>query len=129
MSLDDQVSLGKKFGTHELHVHPNAPGVNGYPEVLPIMSNKNSNQVPGEAWHSDVSCDLRPPALSILRIEEVPPVGGDTMFASTTGLYAKLSPSLRGYLDTLSAVHDSQQAGHRKHAAGDTLSRDNRNIR
>lgn len=122
MTLEQQVALGKRFGTGELHFHPNVPGPKGFPEVLPIKSNKDSNNVAGEAWHTDVSCDLRPPGLSILRIEETPPFGGDTLWASTTALYAKLSPTLRAYLDTLSAVHDSLQAGHGRHKASETLS-------
>jgi taurine dioxygenase len=44
------------------------------------------------------------------------------MWASTSALYAKLSPSFRAYLDGLTALHDSLQAGHGRHKATETLS-------
>ncbi|KAI9023147.1 hypothetical protein DFJ74DRAFT_606189 [Hyaloraphidium curvatum] len=113
MTLKEHVELGKRFGTGELHVHPNAAGPKGFPEVLPVYGDRNSNVVAGEVWHTDVSCDRRPPALSILRIEQAPRVGGDTMWASMTALYKKLPRQTRARLEGLTAVHDSRTAGHR----------------
>ncbi|KAI9023144.1 dioxygenase, partial [Hyaloraphidium curvatum] len=119
MTLKDQVELGKRFGTGELHVHPNAVGPKGFPEVLPVRGDRFANRVPGEAWHTDVSCDRRPPALSILRIEQAPPIGGDTMWCSMTALYKKLPRQLRAKLEGLTAVHDSRTAGHQSKVAVD----------
>ena len=73
--------LGRYFG--ELHIHPNTPGPEGHPEILPIHADANSMRINGEYWHSDVSCDEEPPMGSILYLHTVPPCGGDTLFASS----------------------------------------------
>jgi taurine dioxygenase len=56
-------------------------------------------------WHIDSTFVANPTAITILRGVEIPPTGGDTLFANLEELYAGLSPSLRGYLDTLQAIH------------------------
>ncbi|WP_218831853.1 TauD/TfdA dioxygenase family protein [Bordetella genomosp. 10] len=104
INLDQHLALGRYFGT--LHVHPNSPGPDGYPEVLPIHTDANSRRIAGDRWHSDVSCDEAPPLGSILHLHTVPPVGGDTLFSSAYAVYESLSPGLRGYLEGLTATHD-----------------------
>lgn len=108
MSLAEQVELGRRLG--ELHVHPAVKAPDGFPEVLVVHTDANSTYTAGEAWHTDVSCDERPPALSILRVETTPPVGGDTLFASMYQAYETLSPSLRSFLLTLTATHSGEFA-------------------
>ncbi|MEU5167966.1 MULTISPECIES: TauD/TfdA dioxygenase family protein [Streptomyces] len=56
-------------------------------------------------WHIDSTFVANPTSITILRGVEIPPTGGDTLFANLEALYAGLSPSLRGYLDTLQAIH------------------------
>lgn len=114
MTLDDQVEAGRRLG--ELHIHPAhlhhaAPGAGGYREVLVVHGDENSKAVPGEGWHSDVSCDERPPALSMLRIQTAPPVGGDTLFASMYQAYEALSSPMKTLLQGLTAVHSGRHAG------------------
>jgi taurine dioxygenase len=104
LTHDSAKALGRVFG--ELHIHPNTPGPDGHPEVLPIHADATSKRVAGERWHSDVSCDPEPPLASILYLHTVPPVGGDTLFASQTAAYDALSPRMRAYLDGLTALHD-----------------------
>src|SRR6266576_2673512 len=59
-----------------------------------------------ERWHSDVSCDPEPPMGSILNLKIVPPVGGDTIFASMYAAYDALSAPMRTFLSGLTAIHD-----------------------
>jgi alpha-ketoglutarate-dependent sulfate ester dioxygenase len=64
--------------------------------------------VPGRLrteWHVDNTFMANPTAISILRGVQIPPTGGDTLFADLEALYSSLSPSLRGYLDTVQAIH------------------------
>ncbi|MFD8705795.1 TauD/TfdA dioxygenase family protein [Kitasatospora sp. NPDC059648] len=56
-------------------------------------------------WHVDSTFVVNPNAITILRGVEIPPAGGDTLFANLEALYEGLSPSLRGYVDTLQAIH------------------------
>lgn len=105
MTLDEQLAVGRRLG--ELHRHPAARSPKGYPEVLVIHTDAHSTYTAGEGWHSDVSCDERPPALSMLRIETTPPVGGDTLFASMYGAYESLSSPMQQFLLGLRALHSS----------------------
>ena len=106
LDLDSQKAFGRHFG--ELHVHPGAPGPEGHPEVLPVHADANSTYIAGESWHSDVSCDPEPPMGSILHLRVVPPVGGDTLFASMYAAYEALSPRMKTYLEGLTATHDGE---------------------
>ena len=102
MSIEDHVAIGRMFG--ELHTHPAFPGVSGHAEVLPISNNGKAKTIT-EVWHSDVSCDLRPPSISILRAINLPSYGGDTMWASQYAALDRLSPALREMITPLNAVH------------------------
>jgi len=107
LTPDQQKAFGRLFG--ELHIHPAAPSLlEGHPEILVIHADENSRHVAGENWHSDVSCDPEPPMGSILYMQELPPVGGDTLFASMYAAYEALSDRMKTYLDGLTAIHDGE---------------------
>ncbi len=57
-------------------------------------------------WHSDMTFTTEPPFASILQAQVVPPVGGDTLWASMYSVHDRLDPGLRRDLEGLSAVHD-----------------------
>jgi taurine dioxygenase len=102
MSLEQQIAMGRRFG--KLHVHPAYADAN-HPEALRIHADGTSRHVAGEGWHTDVSCDLEPPAISMLRLEVVPPVGGDTAFASMYAALDELSAPVRAFLMDREAIH------------------------
>ena len=107
MTPQQQKALGRSFG--ELHFHPAWPRlVEGHPEVMEIFSDENTKRIAGEDWHSDVSCDSEPPLGTILQMLEVPPVGGDTLFANMTAVFASLSTPMQSFLEGLTAVHDGE---------------------
>lgn len=56
-------------------------------------------------WHTDSSFLAAPPTFTILRAHKLPPLGGDTCWASMTAAYEALPLPLRTMLDQLSAVH------------------------
>jgi taurine dioxygenase len=104
ISVEAHKAFGQRFG--ELDIHPNDPGLEGHPEVMVIHADETSKRVAGEMWHSDVSCRAEPPMGSILRMFEVPDVGGDTLFANMYAAYEALSDRMKELLRGLSAVHD-----------------------
>jgi taurine dioxygenase len=107
LTPDQQKSFGRLFG--ELHVHPAAPSLlEGHPEILVIHADEKSKRVAGEVWHSDVSCDPEPPMGSILYMHELPPVGGDTLFASMYAAYDGLSEPMQRFLEPLTAIHEGE---------------------
>lgn len=108
MTAEEQKRLGSYFGP--LHLHPAWPRlVDGHPEVMEIYTDENSQYIAGEDWHSDVSCDPRPPLGTILQMLEVPPAGGDTLFANMVAAFAALPAEQQQYLSGLTALHDGEQ--------------------
>ena len=102
-----QRSFAARFG--ELHVHPlnlHAPGV---PEIM-VLDWNEKNRLENSTWHTDVTFIETPPLGSILHAVELPPTGGDTIFADQAAAYAALSEPVRRLLDGLSATHDFQKS-------------------
>lgn len=116
LSFEQHKSLGRRFG--ELHIHPAAPKDAEHPEVLVVHGDDKVTFVAGELWHSDVSCDTKPPMASILRIEQVPSSGGDTLFANMYAAYQGLSDRMQRFLSGLTAVHDGEQYYRNRYGSG-----------
>lgn len=59
-------------------------------------------------YDHSISWEKAPADYSMLKLVQLPKVGGDTLFASGEALYDRLSPSFASYLETLEAVHAGQ---------------------
>jgi taurine dioxygenase len=119
LTPDQQKGFGRLFG--ELHVHPAAPSLlAGHPEILVIHADESSKHVAGENWHSDVSCDPEPPMGSVLYMHELPPVGGDTLFASMYAAYDALSEPMKRFLEPLTAMHEGEHVYRGRYGVDDT---------
>lgn len=84
----------------------------GVPEVLQMLKEPDGDRLFGGGdWHADVT--FRKPAgyLSVLHAIEVPPVGGDTCFASTIAAFDALSAGMKQTLRSLNAVHSYDGPG------------------
>ena len=68
----------------------------------------DTGKVIGEDWHMDLAWLPRPPGITMLYAEVVPPVGGDTCFSSLAMAYRALSPRLRELLQGQTAVHSGK---------------------
>ncbi len=58
-----------------------------------------------DKWHTDVSWDSTPPVYGTLRAIDLPPKGGDTIWASMYAAYDALSPVMQQLLEPLEARH------------------------
>ena len=58
----------------------------------------------GGSWHSDTTYLERPPLGTMLYAKEVPPAGGDTLFANTYLAYESLSDGMKRLIDGLVGV-------------------------
>ncbi|MGH1490873.1 MAG: TauD/TfdA dioxygenase family protein [Acidimicrobiales bacterium] len=105
LTLDQHREFARAFG--DLYTHPTIPGPDGFPEALRIHAHAKTKKAAGEGWHTDVSADAEPPSASILRLEEVPPCGGDTLFCSMYDAYDALSDHWKRFIDPLDARHNS----------------------
>jgi taurine dioxygenase len=107
ITAEQQVAFAQEFG--DLEVHPLAPHHEGLPEVM-VLTHDDTPPVEGvyreNIWHSDVSWRAIPSAASVLRAVEVPPIGGDTLWADMYAAYAGLSAGMRSFLEGVTAVHD-----------------------
>ena len=63
-----------------------------------------------ENWHSDWSFQERPPAGTCLMAIEIPPTGGDTLFANQHHAWEALSPVQQARYADLIAVHSARLA-------------------
>jgi taurine dioxygenase len=103
ITTEQHLDFAGRFG--KLEVHPFAPHKPGYPEVLAITHNRESRGREN-TWHSDVTWRLEPSLGSILRSIEIPPVGGDTLFADMYAAYDGLSDAVKEKIEGRSAIHD-----------------------
>ena len=103
----DLVDFAARFGP--LNVHPMMKPLDGYPAILEIVKNPEDRHNFGGSWHTDLSYLARPALASLLYAREIPPVGGDTLFASMYLAYEALSDGLKGLLSGLRAVHDTRR--------------------
>ncbi len=108
ITMEEHLAFGRLFG--ELHIHPATKNYLKNPdvpqEILVIHADENTKRTAGDLWHSDVSCDPEPPMASILKLDIVPPSGGDTLFSSMYAAYDALSEPMKAMLGQLTATHD-----------------------
>jgi taurine dioxygenase len=90
--------------------YPFVKGIDGFPEIIAVTKLPHETVNFGGIWHSDTVYLDRPPMGTMLVAREVPPYGGDTMFANMYAAYEALSPGMQRVLDDLRAVHTSSLA-------------------
>jgi len=100
----------RRFG--EIFIHPNYNGVSADPEIVDVRREPGDKRIVGEDWHTDTTMVAEPPMAAILYAIEVPPYGGDTLFANQYLAYETLSDGLKRTLEGMRAVHtDRMVAG------------------
>ena len=104
-TAEEQITLAKLFGPLEKHVYVK-PREN-YPEIIRIIKGPNEKHQWGETWHTDVSYNVKPTKVIILKSIKIPPVGGDTMFSNMEIAYETLSEKIKKKIKDKTAVHSS----------------------
>jgi taurine dioxygenase len=100
--------VARRFGTPV--EYPFLKGLDGFPEITPVVKLEHERVNFGGLWHSDTAYLETPPMATMLVAREVPPAGGDTLFANMYLAFESLSPGLRRLLDGLLAVNTSAKA-------------------
>jgi taurine dioxygenase len=103
MTPAQQRDFAARFG--ELHIHPVYPSHETVPEIMILEFDENLKGHQNN-WHTDVTFIETPPFGSVLYADDVPPAGGDTIWASSYAAFEALSPAFRDFLASLHAVHD-----------------------
>ncbi len=100
-----QVGFARRLG--EIHIHPLMVPMAGFPEILEIIKRPEETYNFGSEWHSDQMFLPEPSMATILRAVEVPPRGGDTLFANMYAAYEALSPAMQGIVGGMRGISDS----------------------
>jgi taurine dioxygenase len=106
LGREEQVAFGRRFG--DLEVHPLTPQEQEQPEIFGLPAG-GEHGAPG-VWHSDVTWRPEPSMGSILRAVELPPVGGDTLWADMHQAYERLDDDTKERIDGMVALHDFTRA-------------------
>jgi taurine dioxygenase len=102
------MAFAEAFGTPV--EYPLLRGIDGFPFITEIVKLEHEKSNFGGVWHSDTTYLENPPMGSMLYALEVPPFGGDTLFANQYLAYESLSVPLRAFLDGLVAINSSAKA-------------------
>nr|ART38270.1 F358 [uncultured bacterium] len=108
LSSDQYLAFARRIA--EPVEYPMLRGLDGYPLIVPVIKLPHERVNFGGLWHSDTAYLETPPIAATLLAREVPPVGGDTLFANMYLAYETLSDGLRRALDELRAVNSSAKA-------------------
>jgi taurine dioxygenase len=97
-----QRDFAARFGP--LYVHPFYDGHEAAPEVM-VLEHDATHRANSDRWHNDVTYLQTPPQAAVLYAEEIPELGGDTLWANMYLAYETLSEPLRRFVTQLHAVH------------------------
>ena len=108
LSPTEFLAFARRFG--EPIEYPFVKGLADYPEIIPVLKLEHERVNFGGVWHSDTAYLDVPPMASMLVAREIPPYGGDTLFANMYLAYETLSDGLKAMLDGLLAINGSAKA-------------------
>lgn len=108
LDADAYLAFARRLGTPDHY--PFITGLDTHPEIIEVAKLPHETVNFGGIWHTDTAYLERPPMATLLLAREIPPAGGDTMFADMYTAYESLSPGLRRVLDGLRAVNTSALA-------------------
>ncbi|MGE5640153.1 MAG: TauD/TfdA dioxygenase family protein [Clostridia bacterium] len=105
---DEFMAFARQMGTPV--EYPFVKGIDGFPQIIEVKKLEHERVNFGGVWHTDTAYLEKPPMGSMLLARELPPYGGDTLFASQYAAYDALSDGMKKLLDGLVAVNDSAKA-------------------
>jgi taurine dioxygenase len=105
---EEHIAFSRRFGDLEIHTarHWLLPE---FPEILVLSNRGEKGTKPiingGAYWHSDMTYKSKPPLGSLLYALEVPPEGGDTLFADMYAAYETLDDETKLRVENLEVIH------------------------
>jgi len=106
LTFADQETLTSHFGEYGIDAY--SAGIADHPNIQRVLKEADtvSPMIFGGSWHTDSPFLERPPALSLLYGVDIPPFGGDTLWANSALAFATLSDTMKDVLRPL-RVHMS----------------------
>jgi taurine dioxygenase len=105
LSPEQHIALAEQFAP--IDVNRFFPADAAYPQIAKVEKTKEQVVNIGGGWHTDHSYDAEPAMGSILVARDLPPSGGDTLFADMYAAFETLDPEMKERLRGLRAVHSS----------------------
>ncbi|WP_350296633.1 TauD/TfdA family dioxygenase [Limnohabitans sp. Rim8] len=90
--------------------YPFVKGFEDFPQIIEVKKLEHEKMNFGGIWHSDTTYLETPPMGSMLLAKEIPPFGGDTLFASQYAAYEALSDTMQRMLAGLKGISKSAKA-------------------
>ena len=97
------IKFARRFGDIDINKYFQA--VDAFPEIANVQRQPDEHGASGWYWHTDHSYDPVSAMGSVFVARELPPVGGDTLFAGMAAAYEALSDDLKSMLEGLHAWH------------------------
>jgi alpha-ketoglutarate-dependent taurine dioxygenase len=112
---EQQLAFARQFG--KIYQHPSTRDVDkrvnkevaDSHRISAVEQRKLYNLTAGR-YHTDTSWLVRPAWGAVLREVDIPPLGGDTIWANGHAVYESLSDELKQKIEGLHVVHDFQTA-------------------
>ena len=97
------LAFARRFG--EIVEYPFIRGIECFPLITPVVKLEDERVNFGGLWHTDTAYLEHPPMGTMLVAREVPPYGGDTLFANLHLAYEALSSGMQRLPDGLVAIN------------------------
>lgn len=110
LTPEQQIAFARVFGDPDKAkaFFPRLPG-QSLVEVLETAPHVPRYGV--DQWHSDITFYHNPPTGTALYSRKLPPIGGDTVWASATAAYDLLPDSVKQAIEGLEAIHSFEHSG------------------
>lgn len=102
-SPEDHIAFARRWGGIDINNY--FPLNQAYPEIALVKKEADQQTNIGGAWHTDHSYDQIPAMGSILVARDLPPSGGDTLWAHMGAAYDALPDDIKEQLEGLEAFH------------------------
>lgn len=101
ISFTDHENITLRFGVFGTDAY--TKGVKGHENIQPVIkeATTSTKMVFGSGWHTDSAFLAQPPSVALNYGKDMPPYGGDTMFANTVLAYNSLTPAMQKMLAPL----------------------------
>ena len=101
VSPGQQLAFAACFGPPVLPMGGELPEGADITPYFNVLEDTPDNPPKADFWHTDVAFVAEPPEISVLFMEETPPVGGDTSWLNLYALYDELSPTMQEVVSLL----------------------------
>lgn len=105
LSTQDHLGLARKFAP--IDVNRFFPADPDWPEIAKVEKTPEQTSNIGGGWHTDHSYDAEPALGSILVARDLPPTGGDTLFADMYAAWDSLPAELQDRVRHMQAIHST----------------------